>query len=189
MHSGILFPICRGRTQAVQQAVDGWLSERTLELFTADVEDMLDACIALGKEVCYLRQTVWRRAFAGQIRCVQETGERLLESFAAVLHVFDTARDTIRMAKAWETHKEKRTEFERVEGEVRKLKEDLLNRWPRVDFEMLKRSDAEYARGESQSLKEAFDELLDRGNQVGQGQDGGLEPAPGAQVGSGTASA
>jgi hypothetical protein len=154
--------ISRGLKRTIEEAAESWKAHRRDAHGVRDVDYLVRECLGMHQFLREWQAEVWHSAFANAVQDLQATGEMLHRALDRGLEVFQVVRACVEDAVRLGYPVARADELERAADDTRRMRDDLLRRWPRFGPDMLERSRAEQERGQTQGLEEAFDELRHR---------------------------
>jgi hypothetical protein len=164
MVGGVMLGVMRGRTRAVQEAIQSWPGGTVESGRLLDVQDAVRECLELPPALRNLWNTTFDRMTANQLSL-----QDLLDLRDPLESLFDEALQTV-VATQERVHEleqagcriELAAGLEAAAAELRRLKHFIFEHWPRWDAAAVEEALAEVERGEYKTVEEILRELQDK---------------------------
>lgn len=149
------------RSRLAQGMVEDWQLEHRQAMIANDVEEFAQECI----ELAALTKRAWSVLLVDlfdDARCndphLDELCDIMKNALARTRLVFDAVQESIVQAQAKGYAIANADEMQNALGNIRKIDEDIGKMLPALDLEMIKRSQAAFARGECISSEDLLRE-------------------------------
>jgi hypothetical protein len=160
MTDSLLFRIQRGKTRAIEEAVEAWKAEHAGAMEAREVEELVRECLQMPDEMRRVYREIFDRFTSGNIEGYHDIGKALQAQFEGNLRFMDSVRDMARKQAAAGHAIEGAAELNRVLEEIRPKVAEIFERWPWIPTaEEVAEARAEIARGDYKTVEELLDEL------------------------------
>ncbi|HMC89540.1 MAG TPA: hypothetical protein VKI17_08325 [Gemmataceae bacterium] len=172
MATTLLLRIRESETRAVQKEIEDWEAEqeltesfgatfpqeRVLELLS-QIQTVIDRQLLKYEEDKHLLSTGLLALMQNKIHNIQNYGESLRKIFENNIEINRNLQELIQTFSSRGYSPNRIEELDLATGDYRRWKEKLLQKWPWLDHEQLKKSFASFERGHFRALKDFLDEL------------------------------
>ena len=151
--------ICRGQTRTIEDAVESWKAGHDDAMEVRDIEDLVAFCLSACQFMERWYKEAWELALAGRLKKVQSAGKMLRTALDRSVEALEEVRGCVKWAEKKEYTVDNAREVLAAADRVKRMRDDLNERWPFLDKQQIEAARAELSRGDYQYAEDILPEL------------------------------
>jgi len=127
-------------------------------MFARDLEELVNECVEMGTLIVRGWRSLLEQLFDEQVDEMDAAGEMMRNSIARALRTFRLIEDCVAKVENDSYNIEKSSSFRNIARELQEIQAEFERTWPRVNDDLIERSQAAYRRGEYRTTEELLGE-------------------------------
>jgi hypothetical protein len=162
MSASVLFTLCRGRTQAIEEAAEAWKKDHADAQVACDVDLLARECVELAGVAGAVHSEARHSLFEGRFPNVDATGRALLELLEASIRATASTAECVAEIDRLGFTLEEREAFDKATADLRRLRQEVAGQWPFIDAVLVNESRAAFDRGDYRAAGDVLQKLSKR---------------------------